>query len=256
MIEIRGVEKTYRRLDGSAVRALEPVTLDVHEREFVSLVGPSGCGKTTLLMMIAGLIPPTGGEIRLRGERLSGPSRDFGVVFQTPVLLPWRRVLGNLTLPIDILGLRPRERYVERARELLVLVGLQGFEHALPRELSGGMQQRAAIARALVHDSTCLLMDEPFGALDAMTREEMNLELLRIWRISGRTIVFVTHNIPEAVLLGDRVVVMSSRPGRVVDVVDVGLPRPRDFSLLGDPRFGRLTEHIRALLSARSALVS
>ncbi len=256
MIEIREVEKTYRRLDGGQVRALEPVSLTIREREFVSLVGPSGCGKTTLLMMIAGLIPPSSGEIRLRGRRLDGPSREIAVVFQSPVLLPWRRVLANLTLPIDVLGLQPRSHYVARARELLRLVGLEGFEQAYPRELSGGMQQRAAIARALVAESSCLVMDEPFGALDAMTREEMNAELLRIWEVSGRAIVFVTHNIPEAVLLSDRVVVMSHRPGRILEVLDIDLPRPSDFSLLGDRRFGALANAIRSLLSTRSTVIS
>jgi NitT/TauT family transport system ATP-binding protein len=248
IIELRAVEKQYRTLDKRLIVALSPTTLTIRDREFISIVGPSGCGKTTLLNIVSGLIPPSGGEILFRGNRQNGPSSELGLVFQRPVLLPWRRVIDNVLLPVEVMGLQPRAKYLERARELLGMIGLGGFEDAYPRELSGGMQQRAAIARTLVYDTSVLLMDEPFAALDAMTREDLNLELLRIWDVTGRTIVFVTHNIPEAVLLSDRIVVMTPRPGKVRAVIDVDLARPRSLSLMGDPEFGRIADQIRRLL--------
>ncbi len=248
VLEVVGVEKTYRTLRDSGVAALTRTSLAFAPGEFVSILGPSGCGKTTLLNLMAGLIRPSAGEIRFRGRTADGPSPEVSVVFQRPVLLPWRKIIDNVLLPVEVLGLRPRARYVEKARELLAMVGLTGFEDAYPRELSGGMQQRAAIARALVYQSSVLLMDEPFGALDAMTREELNLELLRIWKAAGLTVVFVTHNIAEAVLLSDRIVVMTARPGQVRKILAVGLERPRTLSLFGDPRFGRIADEIRSLL--------
>ena len=245
-MRVDGVGKTYTTRDRKHIVALSPTELTVQPGEFLSIVGPSGCGKTTLLNLMAGLITPTSGRILTDGTG-DGPPL-IGFVFQRPVLLPWRRLLENVLLPMEVLRLGPRELYLARARELLDMVGLSGFERAYPAELSGGMQQRAAIARSLVYDSPLLLMDEPFAALDAMTREELNLELLRIWKMTGRTIVFVTHNIPEAVLLGDRVVVMTPRPGKVREIVTVDLPRPRSLSLMGDPRFGAITDHIRGML--------
>jgi NitT/TauT family transport system ATP-binding protein len=250
-LELVGVSKVYRTFAKSQIVALSPTTVALGEGEFVSIVGPSGCGKTTLLNMIAGLIAPSDGEIRFRGARLSGPSREIGVVFQRPVLLPWLRVIDNVLLPVDVIGLKPRAAYVDKARELLSMVGLAGFENVYPRELSGGMQQRAAIARALVYETRVLLMDEPFAALDAMTREELNLELLRIWQLTGKTIVFVTHNIPEAVLLSDRIVVMTPRPGQIRKIVPVDLGRPRSLSLMGNPRFGEIADAIRAMFRPR-----
>jgi NitT/TauT family transport system ATP-binding protein len=199
--------------------------------------------------MIAGLIRPTTGSILIDGT----PAQEgvpIGYVFQRPVLLPWRRIMDNVLLPAEVMQLQPRRDYEERARELLKMLGLSGFENAYPAELSGGMQQRVAIARSLSYDSPVLLMDEPFAALDAMTREELNMELLRIWRETNRTIIFVTHNIPEAVLLSDRIVVMTPRPGRVVEVLDVDLDRPRSLSLMGHPEFGRMADHIRSLFPA------
>jgi NitT/TauT family transport system ATP-binding protein len=247
IVQVLDASKTYRTQSGKEVYALEPTRLDIAEGEFVSVVGPSGCGKTTLLNMMAGLLACTSGEIRFNGTRLVGPSREIGIVFQRPVLLPWRRILDNVMLPVEVMRLRPRADYDTRARDLLKMVGLDGFEAAYPQELSGGMQQRAAIARALVYDSKLLLMDEPFAALDALTREEMNMELLRIWGLTGKAIVFVTHNIPEAVLLSDRIVVMTPRPGKVREVIEVDLPRPRSLSLMGNRRFGDLADHIRSL---------
>ena len=226
------------------------VDFDDSNYEFVAVVGPSGCGKTTLLNMMAGLLPSTSGEIQFQGKRLEGPHQEIGIVFQRPVLLPWRRIVDNVMLPVEVMNLRPREEYRRRTQELLEMVGLQGFEHAYPQELSGGMQQRAAIARALVYDSKLLLMDEPFAALDALTREEMNMELLRIWDLTKKAVVFVTHNIPEAVLLSDRIVVMTARPGKVREIIEVDLPRPRSLSLMGNPRFGELADHIRSLFKA------
>ncbi len=210
-------------------------------------MGPSGCGKSTLLKMIASLVTPTRGQIKLQGRDLTGPSRDVGVVFQDSVLLPWRNILGNVLLPVEILKL-PVDEYRRRAFELLELVGLKGFEERMPNELSGGMQQRAAICRALIHNPSILLMDEPFAALDAMTREELGLELMRIWDEHKKTIVFVTHSIPEAILLADRVVVMTPRPGRIARILDIELGRPRDLAMEFTPEFKAYSDEVRALI--------
>ena len=249
IMDLQGVGKTYSARRGRDVVALTETDLQVHEGEFLSIVGPSGCGKTTLLNIMAGLLSPSQG--RIDGPPGRGP--QIGFVFQRPVLLPWRRVIDNVMLPVEVMHLTPRVRYETQARELLAMVGLGEFADAYPRELSGGMQQRVAIVRSLVYDNAVLLMDEPFAALDAMTREDLNLELLRIWRKTGRSIVFVTHNIAEAVLLSDRVVVMQPRPGRVREILAVDLPRPRALSLMGDPRFAALVDHIRFLLRGPAA---
>ena len=245
--------QTYVSQDRSFVAALAEVTLDIAPGEFVTIVGPSGCGKTTLLRIMAGLQRPTSGAVHLLGRAITGPSRNVGIVFQDPVLLPWRTVLDNVMLPVQVLRLDPAI-HRDRARRLLALVGLEGFEDKYPHELSGGMRQRVAIARALVHDPSLLLMDEPFGALDAMTREAMNLELQRIWQDSGKTVAFITHSISEAVFLGDRVVVMSPRPGRVADVLAVELPRPRDLDLMASDAFGVYARKIRQALGPRGVL--
>lgn len=252
LLALRGVSKTYRAIDGSDIVALSPTDLAIRVGEFVTLVGPSGCGKTTLLNIVSGLIRPTDGEIIFAGRKISGPTGEMSLVFQRPVLLPWRRILDNVMLPAEVMGLRPRSAFEKKARELLDLVGLAGFDQAYPRELSGGMQQRAAIARALVADTRVLLMDEPFAALDAMTREELNVELMRIWDLTGRTIVFVTHNIAEAVLLSDRIIVMTARPGRVHEIVDVPIPRPRTLATMGLPEFGTISSRIRGMLHKRT----
>ena len=241
-IAVRDVSKRYATRDGS-VAALEGISFDIGEGDFVAVVGPSGCGKTTLLKILAGLMPPSEGDARLRGTPITGPRQDIGVVFQAPVLFPWRTVLDNVLLPIDVQGLSC-ERHRAAALDLLALVGLQGFERRYPWELSGGMQQRVALTRALVHDPAMLLMDEPFGALDAMTREQMNVELQRIWLERRKTVVFITHSIPEAVFLGDRVLVMSPRPGRILEDVRVELPHPRPLDIMNTPAFG---EHVRAI---------
>ncbi|HXJ80649.1 MAG TPA: ABC transporter ATP-binding protein [Candidatus Methylomirabilis sp.] len=253
LISVTGLEKTYVTRGRALVPALAGISLDIHTGEFVTIVGQSGCGKTTLLKILAGLIPRSAGHVSLRGDPVNGPSRDIGIVFQDPVLLPWRTVLRNVRLPAEVLGL-DAARSTTRATELLALVGLEGFEDKYPHELSGGMRQRVAIARALVHDPSLLLMDEPFGALDAMTREFMNLELLRIWQQSGKTVVFITHSIPEAVFLADRVVVMSARPGRVQEIVSVDLPRPRDLDLMASDEFGVYARKIRHLFDAKAWL--
>jgi NitT/TauT family transport system ATP-binding protein len=253
LIAVSRLEKTYLTRAGSRIRALADVTLDVVAGEFITIVGPSGCGKTTLLRVLGGLLSASSGSVELLGRRIAGPSRNVGMVFQDPVLLPWRTVLENVMLPVAVLRLERRTHH-RRALDLLGLVGLTGFEDKYPHELSGGMRQRVSLARALVHDPDLLLMDEPFGALDAMTREAMNLELQRIWRESGKTIAFITHSIPEAAFLGDRVVVMSPRPGRIVDVVPVDLERPRDLDLLGSDAFGSYTRKIRHLLGPKGWL--
>src|SRR5574341_375778 len=253
LIRIRGLHMIFTTVRGERIHALADINVDVREGEFVTVVGPSGCGKTTLLKILGGLLRRTSGEVLLAGSPVDGPRRDIGIVFQNPILLPWRTVLANAMLPAEVLGL-PRERYTERARDLLKMVGLQGFEDKYPMELSGGMQQRAAITRALLHDPAILLMDEPFGALDAMTREQMNLELQRIWRESGKTILLITHSIPEAVFLGERILVMTPRPGTLAEVIAVDIPRPRSLDVMVAPRFGEITHEIRALFQQKGAI--
>ena len=243
LIRLTGVAKTYRTGDGD-VESLKPITFDIADGEFMAIVGPSGCGKSTLLKMVAGLLPASQGRIALNGRDVSGPPDDVGIVFQSPVLLAWRSVLANVMLQIEMRHLS-RDEYLPKARALLNMVGLQDFERKLPWQLSGGMQQRASICRALVHDPAVLLMDEPFGALDAMTRERMNLELQRIWYDTRKTVMFITHSIPEAVFLADRVLVMTERPGSIAAIYDVPLSRPRSLAVMGDPTFVALTQTIR-----------
>ena len=246
-IHLAGVKKVYRTRR-SEFLAVSEVTFDVAAGELVALVGPSGCGKTTLLKILAGLHPHDAGEVRIgSAAQPFDPSRDIGMVFQQPLLLKWRRVLDNVLLPAEILGL-PVAASRERARDLLALVGLRDAEAQYPYELSGGMQQRAAIARALIHDPKLILMDEPFGALDALTREKMNLELLRIWQQARKTIVFVTHGISEAVFLGTRVVVLTAGPARMADNFLVELPHPRTLDMKTHERFGEYTRRIYRLL--------
>ncbi len=238
-LEIADVRKSF-----GALVAVERASFAVEANEFVSIVGPSGCGKSTLLRMVAGLIAPGRGRLRDAGRGVSGPIRDVGLVFQAPVLLPWRTTLANILFVADVAG-KTTAAHRERALQLMALAGLSGFEHAYPHELSGGMQQRAAICRALLLNPPLILMDEPFGALDVMTRERMGFELQKIWAASRNTVLFVTHSISEAVLLSDTIVVMTPRPGRIQDVVKVDLPRPRDVSVLEHPRFIELSARVR-----------
>ena len=246
-IHLAGVRKVYRTR-GAEFLAVSEATFDVEAGELVALVGPSGCGKTTLLKVLAGLHPHDAGTLRIgTPAQPFDPARDIGMVFQQPLLLKWRRILDNVLLPAEILGL-PMTGSRARARDLLALVGLAGFEDKYPYELSGGMQQRAAIARALIHDPKLILMDEPFGALDALTREKMNLELLRIWQQARKTIVFVTHGISEAVFLGTRVVVLTAGPARMADNFLVELPHPRTLDMKTHERFGEYTRRIYRLL--------
>jgi NitT/TauT family transport system ATP-binding protein len=248
-IEFREVRKTFATRSGEQVEALGGVSFGVGQNEFVTIVGPSGCGKSTLLKLVAGVIAPSAGEIVVDGRRVAGPQADLGMVFQNPVLLRWKSVLDNVLFPAVILGL-DRHQARERALALLRLVGLEGFERKYPRELSGGMQQRVAICRALLFRPSILLMDEPFGALDAMTREELSVELLRIWQEEVKTVLFVTHSISEAVLLGHRVVVITRRPGRVAAVVRVGLPTPRGLAMTTRPDFQACVAAIRHQIGA------
>ncbi len=246
-IHLAGVKKVYRTR-GTEFLAVSEATFDVDAGELVSLVGPSGCGKTTLLKILAGLHTHEAGEVRIGSPAQPfDPSRDIGMVFQQPLLLKWRRIVDNVLLPAEILGL-PMAECRARARDLLALVGLKGSEDKFPYELSGGMQQRAAIARALVHDPKLILMDEPFGALDALTREKMNLELLRIWREAKKTIVFVTHGISEAVFLGTRVVVLTAGPARMADNFRIELPHPRTLDIKTGEKFGEYSRRIYRLL--------
>jgi NitT/TauT family transport system ATP-binding protein len=250
VLDLQGVTKVFGRGD-AAVHALGPLDLAIEPGSFVSIVGPSGCGKSTLLRIVAGLEAHTKGSIRRRGIPLDGPSRDVGVVFQDHVLFPWATVLENVLLPAEVFGL-PKEAARERALELLRLTGLRDFAHQRPQALSGGMKQRAAFCRALLADPQLLLLDEPFGALDALTREELSLELSRLWGELGRTALLITHDIEEAILLGDRVIIMSPRPGRIRMDIPVDLPRPRDVTTAKHPRFIEIKQTVRDLIFNRT----
>ena len=234
LIRAQGLRKTYRTQDGE-VETLKPLDFEIRAGEFVSVVGPSGCGKSTLMKMVA------------------GPQTNVGIVFQTATLLPWRRVIDNILLQAEIRGM-PMAPARERAQQLVEMAGLRGFERKYPWQLSGGMQQRVAILRALLHDPPLLLMDEPFGALDAMTREKMNLELQRIWMAAGKTVLLITHSIPEAIFLSDRVLVMTERPGRIAAAYDIDLPRPRSLDVMGSERFAALARTLRAHFHAEGSL--
>lgn len=251
-LDIRNLTCTFAGKHG-AVTAVDDVSVHIATGEFVSVVGPSGCGKSTMLKLAAGLVAPSSGEISLLGASVRGPQHRIGFVFQSAALLEWRSARRNILIQAEIRGMNKRAAE-ERCDELMATTGLTGFEEAYPHQLSGGMQQRVALCRALLHQPPVLLMDEPFGALDALTREQMNVELHRIWRATGTTIVLVTHSIPEAVYLSNRVLVMSPRPGRIVTELPVDLPVDRDYATtLADPTFGSLTAEIRDLLGASAS---
>lgn len=247
-LEIKNAAKTF-----GATQALAPVDLNIADGEFIAIVGPSGCGKSTLLRLVAGLLEVTGGEILLNDKKINGPVTELGIVFQQPVLLDWRTVVGNVLFQVEMRGLNP-ETYRSRAMELLEQVGLTDFADNRPYQLSGGMKQRAGIARALVHDPRLLLMDEPFGALDALTREQIRVDLEALWLQRKMTVLFVTHSIDEAVLLADRVVVMSPRPGRIDRVIEVDIPRPRGLEGRRHPEFLRIEQEITELFLSRGIL--
>src|SRR5262252_7600021 len=250
-IQLQNVGKIYQTKSG-AIEACADVTIDIRQSEFVAIVGPSGCGKTTILKMVAGLIPYTSGTITIGDKLVDCPQTDVGIVFQDAIMLDWRNVLSNVMLQIDIRHM-DRAKYEPVARQLLSATGLEGFEHKKPYELSGGMRQRVSICRALVHGPTMLLMDEPFGALDALTREQISMDIQRVWMESRKTALHITHSIPEAVLLADRVVVMGPRPGRIVEIIDVDLPRPRRLDQL-PPRFHDYSNHIRNIFKSTGVL--
>jgi NitT/TauT family transport system ATP-binding protein len=251
-ITYRGVTKTYGSREGS-LTAVQDVSAEVGAAEFVSLVGPSGCGKTTLLMMTAGLKPVTRGEILVGDRRVQGPQTECGVVFQDPTLLPWRNVLDNVMLQIEIRRL-DKERFRQRALDLLESAGLAGFEGSHPHELSGGMRQRVSLVRALIHEPQLLLMDEPFGALDAITRDQMNIDIQKLWLERRQTVLFVTHSVSEAIFLSDRVLVISPRPARIDKEIVVDLRRPRTLAARESPRFGELVGEIREVFLSRGVL--
>ena len=251
LIEIDRVAKTYVTADGP-VESLRPLTFAIDDGEFLAIVGPSGCGKSTLLKMVAGLLPVSSGEIRVGGERVDGPPDNVGIVFQSAVLLAWRTVLDNVMLQIEMRHL-DKATYLPKAKALLKLVGLDGFERKLPWQLSGGMQQRASICRALVHDPAVLLMDEPFGALDALTREQISMDIQHLWMETQKTALHITHSIPEAVLLADRVVVMGPRPGRIVEIIKIDLARPRRLDKLPQA-FNDYAGHIRDIFKSKGVL--
>lgn len=248
LISVQDVQKVFRS-GAKSIHALDHISFDVDEGSFVSLVGPSGCGKSTLLKIISGLLPSSSGAIHVNNRQVDRPLENVGMVFQSPVLLKWKNVVGNIMLPVEFARL-DRAGHLERAHSLIQLVGLEGFEEMYPYELSGGMQQRVSLCRALVTDPKMLLMDEPFGALDAMTRDELDLELLRIWDERRKTVLFVTHNIQEAVFLSDEVVVMSARPGRVLQKLRIDLARPRTIEMMSSGQFGEYTLKIRGMLAS------
>jgi NitT/TauT family transport system ATP-binding protein len=246
VLDVREVSAIFRNGNGG-LHALKRVSFQVTDQEFICILGPSGSGKSTLLRILAGLLPASGGDVIYRNERLFGPRREVGFVFQKANLMPWRTVRQNIALPLELARL-PAAESLRRTQEMIELVGLQGFEDVLPRDLSGGMAQRVAIARALVHDPEILLLDEPFGALDAMTRERMGIELLRIWQARRKTVLMVTHSISEALFLADRVIVLSHRPGEMILDVIVNLPRPRQESIRYTPQFGSLARQVRTAI--------
>ncbi|HVZ45493.1 MAG TPA: ABC transporter ATP-binding protein [Ramlibacter sp.] len=244
-----GINKSFTTRSRERVDAIGQISISLEEGAFVSLVGPSGCGKSTLLKIVGGIVAPTAGQVLYKGRAVDGGQAEMGVVFQSPVLLPWLTVLENVLLPAHVLKLEAGAA-TARARDLLRSVGLEGFERKYPGELSGGMQQRVSIIRSLIHEPGLLLMDEPFGALDALTRENMSLELQRIWLDHRKTVLFITHSIFEAVFLSDRVVVMSARPGKIIKEFRINFPRPRSFELTTQPAFGEVVQEIRSLLGA------
>lgn len=252
-IRFVNISQTFERAGQEPIKALDGLSFDVGQHEFVSVLGQSGCGKSTLLQLLAGLLQPTSGQIEVSGQLVAAPRDDVGIVFQKPTLLPWFDVLGNVTFPIRHKSLPVTREATERAEALLELVGLKDFASRMPDELSGGMQQRVSIARALLLDPDILLMDEPFSALDALTRDEMCFELLRIWTARRKTVLFITHSIPEALLLSDRLIIMSARPGHVMEEIVCPFKRPRSPETLRDPRFAEIANHIRGALFTRVA---
>ena len=253
VLAAQNISKRYGARMAGGVTALSDVSFGIYEGELISIVGPSGCGKSTLLRALAGLTAPTEGKLSIDGEPLRAPSSKAAMVFQQPVLLPWRTIIENVLLPIEFRNL-PIRPYRDRAHTLLGKVGLEGFENRYPHELSGGMQQRAAIVRALIQEPQILLMDEPFGALDAMTREQMTLDVLALWAETGKTIVFVTHSITEAIFLSQRIFVMTARPGKLTAIIDIDLPFPRTLDLINTPRFGNYAGQVRELLNTQGDL--
>ena len=253
-ISVEGISKTFRR-DQTLTRALAEVSFAVGRQEFLAIVGPSGCGKSTLLRLVAGLLAPDGGRILIGGRAVEGPFPELGIVFQKPILLDWRTVLGNVLMQVELRGLKAAD-HLPRARQLLDAVGLGEFEDRYPWELSGGMQQRASIVRALIHDPPLLLMDEPFGALDALTREQLRIDLEELWLATPKTVLFITHSIDEAVLLADRVLVMSPRPGRIEQVIEVDLPRPRGLEGKKHAAFDAAVDRITEIFLSRGVLHS
>jgi NitT/TauT family transport system ATP-binding protein len=249
-LSIEKLSVTYASARGK-LTAIQDLSLSVTNGQFVAVLGPSGCGKSTLLNIASGLLSPSGGLVSIQGKPVTGPRPDVGIVFQQPTLLPWKSVIENVLVPVQAMGMKVSE-HMERARSLIKMVRLEGFENHYPNELSGGMQQRVGIARGFMHDPQLLLMDEPFAALDAMTREHMTDELQSMWMQSGKSVLFITHSIPEAVYLADRVVVLSARPGTVVDVIEVPIPRPRTLETLSSPEFTSICNRLRMFFRAQS----
>ena len=249
-ISIEKLSVTYASARGK-LTAIQDLSLSVTNGQFVAVLGPSGCGKSTLLNIASGLLSPSGGLVSIQGKPVTGPRPDVGIVFQQPTLLPWKSVIENVLVPVQAMGMKVSE-HMERARSLIKMVRLEGFENHYPNELSGGMQQRVGIARGFMHDPQLLLMDEPFAALDAMTREHMTDELQSMWMQSGKSVLFITHSIPEAVYLADRVVVLSARPGTVVDVIEVPIPRPRTLETLSSTEFTSICNRLRMFFRAQA----
>ena len=254
-VSVKNVSKIFSTFSGDSVTALQDISFDIASGEFISIVGPSGCGKSTLLRIISGLLKPSSGTVAVGGNPVAGPIKGVGFVFQRPILFDWHKVLANVLVPVELAGLKKKD-FIDTAHDLIKLVQLEGFEDKYPGELSGGMQQRVCIARALILDPDVLIMDEPFGALDALTRDQLNLELLKIWQERKKTVIFVTHNIPEAILLGDRVVVFSERPGTIKADIATDLPRPRGIEVKTDQRFGEREVEIYGLIAGDHSVSS